>query len=57
MADLVVLDPATVSDQATDLEPSRYPTGIDHVFVNGVAAVLDGEETGERPGRLLRFGS
>lgn len=57
MADLVVLDPGTVSDQATDLEPSRYPTGIDHVFVNGVAAVLDGEETGERPGRLLRFGS
>lgn len=54
IADLVVLDPARVLDTATDAEPARYPAGIEHVLVNGRAAVLAGEETGERPGRLLR---
>ncbi len=53
-ADLVVLDPATVIDEATYLEPARYPTGIEHVIVNGRLAILAGAETGERPGRLLR---
>lgn len=53
-ADLVVLDPATVRDEATYLDPHRHPTGIEHVIVNGVAAILDGRETGRRPGRLLR---
>jgi len=55
-ADLVVVDPATVAEAATYLEPSRYPVGIEHVLVNGVAAVLAGEETGARPGHLLRHG-
>jgi len=53
-ADLVVLDPDVVADRATTTEPARYPTGIDHVIVNGRPAILDGTETGERPGRLLR---
>jgi N-acyl-D-aspartate/D-glutamate deacylase len=54
LADLVVFDPATVADEATYTEPARYPTGIQHVIVNGRVAILDGAETGERPGRLLR---
>ncbi len=53
-ADLVVFDPATVADEATYTAPARYPTGIDHVVVNGRPAIVDGAETGERPGRLLR---
>ena len=53
-ADLVVFDPATVADMATYLESSHYPAGIDHVIINGRPAILDGGETGERPGRLLR---
>ena len=53
-ADLVVFDPASVADHATYLDPARYPTGIDHVIVNGRPAILHGAETGERPGRLLR---
>ena len=56
-ADLVVFDPATVADEATYLEPARHPRGIEHVFVNGAAAVLAGQETGQRPGRLLRRGA
>jgi N-acyl-D-amino-acid deacylase len=53
-ADLVVFDPATVADVATYTDPVRYPIGIDHVVVNGRPAIVDGAETGERPGRLLR---
>jgi N-acyl-D-amino-acid deacylase len=53
-ADVVVVDTATVADEASYEVPSRYPSGIDHVVVNGRLAVEDGEETGDRPGRLLR---
>ncbi len=53
-ADLVVFDPATVSDEATELDPHRYPTGIEHVIVNGVPAIAAGRETDRRSGRLLR---
>lgn len=56
-ADLVVFDPATVADEATYLEPARHPRGIEHVIVNGRPAVLAGDETGQRPGRLLRRGA
>ncbi len=57
VADLVVFDPATVTDIATYAVPAQHPVGIEHVIVNGRAAVLAGAETGERPGRLLRRGA
>jgi N-acyl-D-aspartate/D-glutamate deacylase len=53
-ADLVVFDPEAVRDEATDLDPHRYPTGIEHVVVNGVVTILAGQETGRHAGRLLR---
>ena len=53
-ADLVVFDPLTVADEATYAEPACFPTGIEHVIVNGRPAILAGTETGERPGRLIR---
>jgi dihydroorotase/N-acyl-D-amino-acid deacylase len=53
-ADLVVFDPRSVEDVATYTEPAHHPVGIDNVIVNGRVAVLDGVETGERAGRLLR---
>jgi N-acyl-D-amino-acid deacylase len=53
-ADLVVFDPAAVADEATYADPARYPSGIEHVIVNGRPAITSGAETGERPGRLLR---
>jgi N-acyl-D-aspartate/D-glutamate deacylase len=34
-ADLVVLDPGTLQDTASFEEPTRFPVGIDHVFING----------------------
>jgi N-acyl-D-aspartate/D-glutamate deacylase len=53
-ADIVVFDAATVKDEATFAEPSRYSTGIRHVLVNGAAVVADGAITDARPGRALR---
>ena len=53
-ADLVVFDPATVSDQATFANPHQYPVGIEHVIVNGKVVLQDGELTGRLPGRVLR---
>jgi N-acyl-D-amino-acid deacylase len=53
-ADLVVFDPARVSDQATYEAPHAYPAGISHVLVNGVPAVRDGEAVGGRSGQVLR---
>ena len=53
-ADIVVFDPATVSDHATFPEPHQYATGIEQVFVNGVQVLRDGQHTGATPGRVVR---
>ena len=53
-ADLVVLDPLTVSDHATWEDPRRHPTGIDAVIVNGRTVAEAGQPTGELPGRVVR---
>jgi N-acyl-D-amino-acid deacylase len=53
-ADLVIFDPASLTDTATYEQPRRYPEGLSHVFVNGTAVVREGLHTGARPGRALR---
>jgi len=55
-ADVVVFDPATVTDNATFSDPHQYPTGIDWVIVNGSLAVDGGAFQDIRPGRVLRRG-
>ena len=52
-ADLVVFDPATVSDRATFDEPHQYPDGIEHVLVNGELVVSGGNHLGTLPGHVL----
>jgi N-acyl-D-amino-acid deacylase len=52
-ADVVVFDPATISDRATYEEPQQYAVGVRQVFVNGVQVIRDGEHTGAKPGRAL----
>ncbi len=52
-ADVVVFDPATISDHATFEKPHQYAVGVKHVFVNGVQVIKDGEHTGAKPGRAL----
>jgi N-acyl-D-aspartate/D-glutamate deacylase len=53
-ADVVVFDPLTVRSNATYDEPRQYPTGIEHVVVNGTLVVDGGEHTGALPGRVVR---
>jgi N-acyl-D-amino-acid deacylase len=53
-ADLVLFDPATVSDPATYEKPHQVAVGFTHVLVNGVAVIQDGRMTGARPGQVLR---
>ena len=53
-ADVVVFDPATVTDHATFANPHQYATGIIHVFVNGVQVLKNGEHTNAKPGRFVK---
>ncbi|MDQ2852589.1 MAG: amidohydrolase family protein [Actinomycetota bacterium] len=55
-ADVCVVDPAAVTDQAT-YTASRVPaTGISDVLVNGQFVLRNAALTGAKPGRGLRFG-
>jgi N-acyl-D-amino-acid deacylase len=53
-ADIVIFDPASIQDHATFLEPHQYSTGVQHVIVNGIPVLLDGEHTGALPGRFVK---
>ena len=53
-ADLVLFEAETVRDTATYDEPRQQATGIEYVFVNGVATLADGKHTGALAGRALR---
>ncbi len=55
-ADIAVMDLAKLADHATYLDPHHYATGIEHVFVNGVATITDSLPTGDRGGRPLLNG-
>ncbi|NLI70078.1 MAG: amidohydrolase family protein [Firmicutes bacterium] len=53
--DIVVMDLPRLGTAATFNNPSIHPTGIDHVFINGVSVVSEGRFNGEAlPGRMLR---
>jgi N-acyl-D-amino-acid deacylase len=54
VADVVVLDPATVADQADYARPWQLSTGVSDVLVAGVPVLAGGVPTGARPGRVLR---
>ena len=54
-ADITVFDPATVLDRSTYREPSLPPVGIQHVIVNGVSVVANGQAVeGVAPGKGVR---
>jgi N-acyl-D-amino-acid deacylase len=53
-ADIVVFDPETVIDRATFEEPHQLAVGVEHVFVNGIRVLADGEHTGATPGRFVK---
>ena len=53
-ADVVIFDAAKIQDHATFDKPHQYATGVQHVFVNGVQVLRDGEHTGATPGQVVR---
>jgi N-acyl-D-amino-acid deacylase len=53
MADVVVFDLERVRSPATYTDPHQLSEGMVHVWVNGRAAVRDGEFTGVMAGRVL----
>ena len=54
-ADLVIFDPAEVSDRATYENPHQYAGGIFHVIVNGNLVIHEASHSGARPGRILKI--
>jgi len=64
-ADIVVFDPETIGLGATYMKNDlpagagrlyAEANGVDHVFANGVEIVRGNEDTGARPGTILRSG-
>ena len=53
-ADIAVFNPDSVIDRATYENPNQLSTGVEYVFVNGVAVVKNGKVTGAKPGVALR---
>lgn len=53
-ADVVVFDPATVTDAATYDAPHAYSKGFRYVIINGQVVVNDGQHTGIRSGQVVR---
>lgn len=53
-ADLVVVEPSTVSDRASYTDPVQPPIGIRDVIIGGNDVVRAGHYTGARVGRRLR---
>jgi N-acyl-D-aspartate/D-glutamate deacylase len=53
-ADLVLLDPETVTDRATWEDPRRAAEGVRWVLINGRVAVEAGRYVGGLPGAVLR---
>jgi N-acyl-D-aspartate/D-glutamate deacylase len=54
-ADITVFDAARVIDRSTYREPSLSPVGIQHVIVNGVSVVANGQAVeGVAPGKAVR---
>ncbi len=54
IADVVVFDPATITDHSTYERPHQLATGVSEVLVNGRLALKDGKPTGAATGRVVR---
>ena len=52
-ADLVLFDPATVTDRATLAQPAALSIGIHRVWVNGQVVFENGRATAARPGMAV----
>jgi N-acyl-D-amino-acid deacylase len=53
-ADVVIFDPATISDHASFEKPHQFATGVRDVWVNGERVLENGRHTGAKPGRFVK---
>jgi len=53
-ADLVLFDPAKVTDTATFAKPLSYAAGMDFVLINGQVVIDQGQPTGILVGTVIR---
>ncbi len=53
-ADIVIFDPAKITDKATLMNPFQESQGISFVFTNGKLTIASGELTGDLSGYVLR---
>ena len=53
-ADIVVFDPDKIQDKATFEDPLQFAEGVEHVFVNGIQVLSNGDHTGNFPGRFVK---
>jgi N-acyl-D-aspartate/D-glutamate deacylase len=53
-ADIVIIDPKTIRDNATFEKPEQIASGIDYVLVNGKVAIDNGQYTGALAGQILK---
>ncbi len=53
-ADIVIIDPKTIRDNATFEKPEQIASGIDYVFVNGRIAIDNGRYNGVLAGQILK---
>jgi N-acyl-D-amino-acid deacylase len=53
-ADIVIFDFEKIIDKGDYTNPIQFPEGIKHVIVNGELVIKNGEDTGNRSGKVLR---
>ena len=53
-ADVVIFNADSIRDKATFDSPKEYAEGVEHVFINGVQVLENGDHTGAKPGRFLK---
>ena len=56
VADVVIFDPATVSDPSKFDDPHHYAVGFSDIVVNGVPVIRAEKLTDARPGRAVKRG-
>ncbi len=54
IADIVIMRPEAVRDNATFTDPHQYAEGVDDVWVNGTHALKNGTPTGKLAGKVIR---
>lgn len=52
-ADIVIMNPDTITDRGDAIHPNIYPDGIEYVIINGELVVEEEKHTGRRPGEVL----